>query len=303
MAAPGSDGEQGMRTKAVLITGAAGSLGRELAHRLSRSGHRVRALDLPQCDFTPLVGLPGVETQKGDVADLDGLRRAVEGIDAVVHLAALLPPASERDRDVTMAVNAGGTENLVRALELESPNARLVLSSSVCVYGETAADDAPIRTSHPLCALDHYAESKIAAEAVVLGAGLLTTILRISGISVAAFLEPPAVWPFTREQRIEFVCRDDVVAALSACVDAPGARGKVFHVAGGPTWQMMGGEYVTRFSEVMGIESQEATYRIHPGYFDWYDTVESQAILKYQRTSHAHFLELLGRAIEEAMAD
>jgi nucleoside-diphosphate-sugar epimerase len=290
-----------MKMKTVLITGGAGSLGQELVLRLSRLGHRVRAFDLPVCDFSPLKGLSGVEVLKGDVGDVDRVQRAVEGVDAVVHLAALLPPASERDRDATMAVNAGGTENIVRALEPENPDAHVILASSVCVYGDTTGGEPPILISHPLRAMDHYAESKIAAERVVLGGRLPYTVLRISGISVPALLEPPVPWPFMEEQRIEFVCRTDVVEALAASVDVSEAVGKVFHVAGGPTWRMTGGEYVARFSEVMGLSAEEAEYIRHPGYFDWYETAESQAVLTYQRTSFACFLELLELAIEEAL--
>lgn len=290
-----------MRTKRVLITGGAGSLGRELVLHLLRMGHRVRAFDLPVCDFSPLEGLSGAEVLKGHIEDADKVERAVEGIDVVVHLAALLPPVSERDRDDTMVVNVGGTENIVRALESGNPNAHVILTSSVCVYGDTTGEEPPILISHPLRAMDYYAESKIAAERVVLGGGLHYTILRISGISIPALLEPPVPWPFMEQQRIEFVCRTDVVEALAASVDVSEAVGKVFHVAGGPTWRMTGGEYVARFSEVMGLPTEEAEYMSQPGYFDWYDTAEPQAVLGYQRTSFDRFLELLELAIEEVL--
>ena len=291
-----------MTMKKVLITGGAGSLGRELTASLTRFGHRVRVFDLPSCDFTPFGGMARAEILKGDIRDLDRVRRAVSDVDAVVHLAALLPPASERNRDLTMTVNVGGTENVVEALQLESPGAHLIFSSSVSVYGDTTGEEPPIRVSHSQSALDLYAESKIEAERVVLLGAPLHTILRISGISVPAFLEPPAVWPFMRDQRIEFVCRTDVVGALSACVGAVDAEGKVFNVAGGPTWQMLGGEYVARFSEIMGLPPEGARYADRPGWFDWYDTGESQAVLRYQRTSFDRFLEQLEQAIEDALS-
>ena len=49
------------------------------------------------------------------------------------------------------------------------------------------------------------------------------------------------------------------------------------------------------------LPAEEAEYIRHPGYFDWYETAESQAVLTYQRTSFACFLELLELAIEEAL--
>ena len=284
----------------VLITGGAGSVGRELA-RLAQADHSVRVFDLPTCDYGRFADLPGVEIVKGDILDPASVGRAVAGVDTVVHLAALLPPASERDRQLTMSINVGGTENLVAALAHENPSAHLVLSSSVCVYGDTSEREQPIRVSQPRRAVDHYAESKIAAEDVVVGASLPYTILRISGVAVPAFLTPPDIWPFMAEQRIEFVCRRDVVAALAACIHAPPAVGKTFNVAGGATWRMSGAEYAVRFNEVMGLAPEDAIYSERRGYFDWYDTVESQATLKYQNTSFARFLVLLEQAIEEVL--
>ena len=287
--------------KRVLITGGAGSLGRRLSLRLAGMGHRVRAFDLPSCDFSSFTGVEGVEVLKGDIGDADAVPRAVAGVDVVVHLAALLPPVSERDRRVTMSVNVGGTEKVVEALEQGGRNAHLILASSVCVYGDTSGDAEPIAVTYPPSAKDVYGESKIEAERVVLGTTLPHTILRISGIAVPEFMEPPAVWPFTRDQRIEFVCRRDVVEALSVCVQVAEAKGKIFNIAGGPTWRMRGDAYVARFNEVMGMPLEEAVYDDRPGAFDWYDTDESQVALRYQQTSFDRYLGLLESAIEEAL--
>jgi nucleoside-diphosphate-sugar epimerase len=288
--------------KRVLITGGAGSVGREVALLLAARGHRVRVYDLAGCDFSPLEGSAGVEIVRGDITDRDAVQEAAGGVDVALHLAALLPPNSERSRKATMAVNVQGTAHLIAALERASPDARLVFSSSVCVYGDASARQPPVRVSAPLHASDLYAESKIEAERLVRTGPLPYTVLRISGISVPAFLAPPPVWPFQADQRIEFVCRDDVVQALAACVsEAPSDA--VFNIAGGPTWRMLGRQYVARFNEVMGLPPEEGQYSERPGYFDWYDTGASQAALGYQQTSFQRFLERLDRAIEDALGE
>lgn len=287
----------------ILITGGAGSMGRELALGLAAAGHAVRVLDLPQCDFSAFDGAARVEVLKGGIEDAALLRRAVAGVDTVIHLAALLPPASERDRTATLAVNVCGTENVLKALAGEKLPAHVIFSSSVCVYGDTSRDAPPIAAARPPRPADLYGESKAAAEALVRAAGLPYTILRISGVAVPAFLAPPAVWPFMADQRIEYICRTDVVRALARCVGNVAAQGKTLNVAGGPTWQMRGGEYVAHVNELLGLEPHDAAYLDHPGTFDWYDTAESQAILDYQHTPFEDFLRLLQAAIEAALGE
>src|SRR5919198_4324428 len=142
----------------VLITGGAGSVGRLLVSRLRQHGHAVRVFDLPGMDYAGLEGVSGIEVFKGDITNADTVRQAVAGVDAVIHLAAILPPMSERDRAKTFAVNVGGTTHIVRALESLAPHAVLVFSSSVSTYGDTTQEAPPIRIAHPQRAIDAYAD-------------------------------------------------------------------------------------------------------------------------------------------------
>ena len=287
-------------TGPVLITGGAGSVGRQLVELFSKSGTEVRVFDLPAMDFTGIEERQSVEVVKGDITDCETMARAVEGVGAVVHLAALLPPSSERDRDLTFAVNVGGAENVVAALESLNPEATMVFTSSVSTYGDTASETPPVYTNHPQSAIDIYAGSKIVGEALVRASSLKTVCLRIAGIAVPAFLAPPDVWPFMPDQRVEMVHRDDVVDALNSAARAPEAAGKVLHIAGGATWQLRGHDYANDFYEFVGAPADEATYRETPGWMDWYDTEESQRILKYQSRSYEHYSDEM-RAIVRAM--
>ena len=290
-------------TRPVLVTGGAGSVGRRVVDRLVSSGRSVRVLDLSAMDFTGLEARPGVEVLKGDITDADGVRRAVDGAGAVLHLGAILPPNSERDRDLTFRVNIGGTRNLVAAMERLNPGGRLVFTSSISTYGDTSAEEPPLRVSRGQAAIDIYAESKIEGERLVRDSSLTNTVvLRIAGIAVPAFLEPPDPWPFTADQRVEMVHRDDVADALFASVSAPGAGGRVFNVGGGPTWQLRGCDYVRDFYEVMGAPVDLAVYRETPGWVDWYDTEESQRILRYQNRSYQDYLAEM-RAVIQAMME
>ena len=289
-------------TGPVLVTGGAGSVGRMLVERLLVAGKTVRIFDLPFMDFDGLEGRDGIEIVKGDITDVDQVTQAVEGTGAVVHLAALLPPTSERDRDRTFGVNVGGTENIVKAMESVAPDAVLVFTSSISTYGNTQDEEPPVTTDHAQSAIDIYAESKIAGERMVRESGLKWIAMRIAGIAVPAFLEPPTPWPFVAEQRVEMVHRDDVVDALFASVDA-GETNKIFNIGGGPSWQLKGEDYVRDFYEFMGAPMEDVDYRDSPGWVDWYDTEESQRVLRYQNRSYQHYADEMRKIVEELMAE
>ena len=224
----------------VLITGGAGSIGGDLSRRLSEAGFKVRILDLPIANFDSLEGISGLEIATGDITKEDDLKKALAGVDTVVHLAAVLPPESEVDQEKTFVVNIDATKKIVEILK-PGASARIVFASSVTTYGDTSGENPPITTSHPQKPVSIYARSKIEAEKIICSSGCPYTILRISGISIPAFLEPPEVWPFTPSQRMEFINRMDVVNALFQSIIRNEAKETVLNIAGGNSWQMLNG--------------------------------------------------------------
>ena len=285
----------------VLVTGGAGSVGKRVAQQLCQQGYTVRVFDLPNMDYTGLEGAEGIEVLPGDITRLTSVQQAVAGVSAVIHLAAILPPASEQRRELTFAVNVVGTARVAEALKRANPDAPLVFSSSVSTYGDTTGVSSPVMVDHPQQALDIYAESKIAAGRSLRESYPNAVILRISGIAVPSIQSPPEVWPFLADQRIEFVHRDDVVRALCAAVSVEGARGHVFNIAGGVTWRTTGRAYVKDYYDLLGVPIGEARFQEHPGWCDWYDTEESQRILRYQNTSYPAYLSQLSDEILKMM--
>lgn len=289
----------------ILITGGAGSVGRLLVERCRANDHPVRVFDLPVCDFTGLEGAPGIEVVKGDITDSGTVDAAIQGVSAVLHLAALLPPVSEASRERTFAINVEGTTNILNAMQSGAPGAVLVFSSSVSTYGDTTGEQPPVGVDHPQTALDIYAASKITAEQRIREAAVDTVILRIAGITVPELQTPPEVWPFTAEQRLEMVHRDDVVTALYQALVTPEARGTTLNIAGGATWQTTGRQYVTDQYELMGVPIEMAAFRgaDEAGWVDWYDTGASQRILNYQQHPYPAYLDAIRQAIEQMMEE
>jgi dTDP-L-rhamnose 4-epimerase len=122
----------------VLVTGGAGFIGGRICRRLADRGDDVVVLDSLAAHRKPPEHLPdAVELIVGDLGDEDAVRRAVEGVDAVCHQAARVGLGVDFD-DVAdyVADNDGGTANLLRALWRRSFTGRLVVASSMVVYGE-----------------------------------------------------------------------------------------------------------------------------------------------------------------------
>jgi dTDP-L-rhamnose 4-epimerase len=118
----------------VLVTGGAGFIGSHVTDALVGAGHEVRALDT----VDPADALPGeVEYQCGDVRDVDAVRAATAAVDAVCHQAAMVGLGVDfADTPAYVSNNDGGTAALLSVLHEQRFRGRLVLASSMVVYGE-----------------------------------------------------------------------------------------------------------------------------------------------------------------------
>jgi nucleoside-diphosphate-sugar epimerase/phosphohistidine swiveling domain-containing protein len=125
----------------VLVTGASGVFGRDIATRLARAGAEVVALARRE------VAIPGVEYVPGDIRDATVVESAMRGCDAVAHLAwAVSPLKSATD---THAVNVGGTEHVLDAMAATGCR-RIVFASSVTAYGAWPDNPARLKETDPL---------------------------------------------------------------------------------------------------------------------------------------------------------
>jgi dTDP-L-rhamnose 4-epimerase len=140
--------------KKVLITGGAGFIGGHVAEELLAQGYDVRVLDalVPQVhedDAFPEWLHDAVERVEADMRDTDAVARALSGVHAVVHLAAAVGVGqSMYQLRRYVGVNALGTATLLEAIAAR-PVERLVVASSMSVYGEGAYRDGGQRLLHP----------------------------------------------------------------------------------------------------------------------------------------------------------
>src|SRR3954471_10084962 len=125
----------------ILITGGAGFIGRHVAQKILDTGRSVRVLDSLIAQVHPTRHRPDelaseVELITGDIRDADAIRRALNGVDAVIHLAAEVGVGQSMYAvDRYTSVNEYGTAVLFQEL-IRQPVRRVVVASSMSIYGE-----------------------------------------------------------------------------------------------------------------------------------------------------------------------
>jgi len=271
----------------VLVTGVCGNIGSTLATRLIQEKYEVRGFDLPTDGNKQVAaGLGKAEMVWGDITDAESVTKAIDNdVDTIVHLAFILPPMSEEKPQVAEKVNVYGTKNVIEATKASSRKPKLIFTSSVSIFGITADEKPPIKPDHPVKATDNYTRHKIVCEEMIRGSRLTYTILRLAvappiglGSETMALVHslPP-------EGRMEFLHVQDACTALVNSIKQKESNNRTFVIAGGKRNQMLYRDLLGKTLVVLGLSMPDwSEFGKKPYYTDWYDTRESQAVLKYQ---------------------
>lgn len=155
--------------KKILVTGANGFIGSHLSEALVKKGYSVRAFvhynsqnSWGWLEHAELPVKKSLDVFSGDIRDPYGVKKAMQGCDVVMHLAALIGiPYSYHSPGTYVETNIGGTLNVLQAAK-ELNITRLIHTSTSEVYG--TAQSIPIKEDHPLCGQSPYAATKIGAD-------------------------------------------------------------------------------------------------------------------------------------------
>ena len=230
----------------VLVTGATGAIGPRVVYSLHQAGCQIRAFsfDAPTAGMFP----PDVEVVIGDVTDEAAVESAMQGVDAVVHMAALLhivnPSPELRER--YEHVNVGGTAKVVEAA-IKAGVGRVVLFSTIAVYGQ--ADGQVLDEQSPTKPVTFYAQTKLAAEKIILNASgadgqPLGAVLRLGAVYGSrikgnyerlthALARNRFIPVGNGLNRRTLVYDKDVGRAAVSAVYHPAAAGRIFNVTDG----------------------------------------------------------------------
>ena len=264
-----------LKDATVLVTGATGAIGHRVVHALCAAGYEVRTFSLDSLE--PKLFPPEVDNHIGDVTDPTAVHAAMQGIDAVVHLAALLhilnPPLELREK--YESINVDGTATVVKAA-IAAGVKRVVFASTIAVYGPSGGR--MLDEESETLPDTFYAQTKLAAEKIVLNArradGLpLGTVLRFGAVygtqvkgNYRRLLQSLARGRFipigNGKNRRTLVYDRDVAQATVLAARHPDAAGQVYNVSDGRCHSL--NEIIAAISLALGRKPPRLSLPIGP---------------------------------------
>lgn len=276
----------------VLVTGACGNLGqmvlKELAARkipvlatdLDSPANRRVARDNPRLYRT----LRWSDIRHARFFELIG------NASAVIHLAALLPPATETAATLADAVNVGATLKLIETIEAMPQPPLLVFPSSVTVFGHPRAQAATVlkKADDAVCASDNYTRHKITVEQRLREGKLPYCILRV-GVSVDArtlaadSATLKKLLQVAPDNPLEYIHPIDVATAIVNCLGNDAAIGRTLLLGGGERCRITQHQFLDAALSAAGIALPRDSMGTDTYYTHWMDTAESNRILRFQQ--------------------
>ncbi len=228
----------------VLVTGAGGFVGRTVVRRLAGRQYRIKAAVHQAMGLNLFHDLKTVTTEEVDILDLQSLKKAMQGVNVVLHFAALVD--STKSLSQLHRVNVEGARNVWRCAATQGVG-RAIICSSAAVYGLLRRTGGMIVESSPANAIEPYGWTKLLAEREALAIGIETN-LHTTVIRPVAIFGPGEHTPFGKKLRdaavskllfaggfqnklFSFVHVEDVADATIHLMEANIPSGEIFNIA------------------------------------------------------------------------
>lgn len=294
--------------KRILITGASGTVGSALLKQILKEhdDYEITLFDMDKPQIRrKLEKYKGkINRIYGDITNPADVEAACMYQDAVIHLAAIIPPLADRKMGLARRVNVEGTNNIIRALEIYSPGAFLCYTSSISVYGDRL-EQPEIKVGDPLkCSEgDYYAQTKIDAEALVRESRLDWTIFRLTAIMGARNHKiSPLMFHMPLDTLIEIATPEDTARAFMHAINKKSLLiGKTFNLSGGKDCRTTYKQFLKRSFTLFGLGKLNfpanafAKRNFHCGYY--MDGDELENILNFRKDTIESYFMTVKRAI------
>lgn len=296
----------------VLITGASGGVGQAVLNECSKRKHKITVIGR-QSERAEKVYKEYEEVINkviwADLTNKEEVKKALKNQDVIIHLAAIIPPLSEKKQELTQKINVGVTRNIIESIKELKNKTKLVFTSSAAVMGITQHKKPPIKVSAALKATNNYTKTKIECEKLIKKSKIKYVIVRLAAvmntISKPDFSMMKEAFNLRLKNRMEVVIDLDVATALlnasELLQETKKIDKKIFFIGGGEEngcWLTVK-EMQKRMFEAYGIGMlNEDYYTKKPYPIDWLDTKESQKYLKYQNHSFQYYLDGINEKVK-----
>ena len=263
--------------KKILITGATGTVGKEVLKQLLTTNNHVSVV----CRKNSLKEfknyLNKIELVICDLSKKEDFNNIKNKYDVVIHLAAIIPPLADEKPSLARSVNTEGTTNLIQQIEKVSPNAFFMFSSSISVYGDRLKHP-NIKTTDPLSVSfgDEYAQTKINAESALIDSNLNWTIFRLTAImGIKNHKMSGLMFHMPLSTSIEICTPSDTARAFVNGIEKQSElENKIFNLGGGEKCRTTYYDFLSKNFELNGLGKVDfpkkafADKNFHCGYYE-----------------------------------
>ena len=293
----------------ILLTGASGTVGYEVLLQL--------CLQLNKYNVTIIIKNTSknkrcfksynkkINIVYGDITDESIIKKVCINQHVVIHLAALIPPVADDHPDLAYKVNFTGTQHLVNSLQQYAPDAFLLFSSSVAVYGDRLADH-NIKVGDLLTAGvgDVYAQTKIEAEQMIMASTINWSIFRLTAI-MGKHKMSRLMFHMPLETHMEIATPKDTARAFVNAIDKRVLLSKkIFNLGGGVQMRLTYEALLSRSFDVFGLgpldfpEYSFAKKNFHCGYYIDGDDLEQ--IVSFREDNLESYFDNMRRSFSPA---
>ncbi len=283
-----------MKKEKILLTGASGTVGKEIFKELISGINKYKIYLLLRPSRKNKRQFKQwkekVDIIWGDIKNYHDVEKAVLSKDVIIHAAGSLPDIAIYNPDLAKLTNIGGTRNVLDAMKVQEPNPKIIFTSSAAVYGKNL-DNSPIRISDSVVSnpKDVYTYTKIESEKLIINSGVDYCIFRISYVASVDMLKfRPVMFHIPLNGWLEIIHVKDVALAIVNAIEFDKVWGKIFNLGGGKDCQITYRENLNDYYEIMGFgknfipETAFAKEGLYCGIFDPQETQGLQNFLKFQ---------------------
>ena len=291
--------------KKILITGAAGTIGRNvIKYLLSEGKYEITAVDLKNSgNYHKLKRYKKrVNLVYGDVTDPVLMEGLIKDMNFVIHLAGVSLPLGNLNSNLTHEIDYKGTENIVRIIDFYNPECHLLYASTASIYGKQEKDEVSVSTKPNINDKDVYAKTKLEAEDIIKKKLKNYSIYRLPVI-LCNPIKDNYIFSYSPSSKMEVIADTDVAYMFVKAIEkADKVNKKTFNVGGGENCRTTGKELNENIIKIYGVSRKYINNKvfIDKNFYTYYfkDSDKLEELLSFRNDSISSYFMRAKRKVK-----